>query len=293
MEKIVIFCKSYKKDIYRAKRLAESIDRFNTDCIAFFMSVPSNDLNEFKEKFDHIPCTFLTDEVILKKTSQDFGNVPSSFPKHLLQQLVKLEFWRMDLGENYVWADSDSYFIRNFSRSDFLHDDSYPYTVQHDLKDLRDFAARWNRTKIIRDFEERAKTFQNISNRSGFFFDFGPSPVIWSTQVLKSLHEEYLPKKNRSIYELLEEYPCELQLYGEYVHRSNKIPILPIGPLFKVFHYAEQFYESQMIGESEYSISKEYLGIVMQSNWSTVKKRESTLDRIRTRFPKKIKAEHL
>ena len=85
MEKIVIFCKSYKKDIYRAKRLAESIDRFNTDCIAFFMSVPSNDLNEFKEKFDHIPCNFLTDEVILKKTSQDFGNVPSSFPKCLVK----------------------------------------------------------------------------------------------------------------------------------------------------------------------------------------------------------------
>ena len=169
MENTVIFCKSYRKDIYRVKRLAESIDRFNIDSIPFFMSAPQSDLNEFKGKFNSIPCNFITDEDILKKTSQDFGDVPSSFPKHLLQQLVNLEFWRMDLCENYVWADSDSYFIRSFSRSDFLHNESYPYTVQHDLKDLRDFALRWNRTKIIRDFEERAKTFQNISNRSGFF----------------------------------------------------------------------------------------------------------------------------
>jgi len=190
------------------------------------------------------------------------------------------------LCENYVWLDSDSYFIRNFSRSDFLHDETHPYTVQHDLQDLRSFAARWNKPKIIGDFEKMAQAFQKISNRSGVYFNFGPSPVIWSTHVLKNLDKEYLPKEKKTIYELLEEYPCELHLYGEYVHKSNIIPILPIEPLFKVFHYAEQFYESQMMGESEYSISKEYLGIVIQSNWSTEKKRKTIFDRIRKRFRK-------
>lgn len=105
---------------------------------------------------------------------------------------------------------------------------------------------------------------------------------------MKSIYQ-----KNKTIYELLEQYPCELQLYGEYVHRSNKIPILPIGPLFEVFHYAEQFYESQMMGESEYSISKEYLGIVIQSNWSTLKKRKSILAKIRKRLRKTVNGEHL
>jgi len=38
------------------------------------------------------------------------------------------------------------------------------------------------------------------------------------------------------------------------------------------------------MGESEYSISKEYLGIVMQSNWSTAKKRKTIFDRIRRRL---------
>lgn len=285
-KKIVLFCKSYGKDMFRAYRMAESVHRFNTDNIPLYISVPASDLNQFKQCFGNISCHFIADEEILEKSRQVYGQLPILFPPYLLQQLMKLEFWRMGFCENYLWLDSDSYFIRNFSRSDFLHDEICPYTVQHDLKDLRGFAVRWNKPKIISDFEKMAKTFQKISNRHGPCFNFGPSPVVWSTHVLKSLNEDYLSKEDKSIYELLEEYPCELHLYGEYVHRSNKIPVLPIEPLFKVFHYAEQFYESQMMGESEYSISKEYLGIVIQSNWSIVKKRKTIFDRIRKRFHK-------
>ena len=285
-KKIVLFCKSYGKDMLRARRMAKSVHRFNMDNIPLYISVPAPDLNHFKQCLENIPCYFITDEEILNKSRQVYGQLPRLFPAHLLQQLIKLEFWRMGFCENYLWLDSDSYFIREFHIADFFHDETTPYTVQHDLKDLRGFAARWNKPNIIRDFEKTAKALQNISDRYGPCFNFGPSPVIWSTHVLKSLHEEYLPKEKKNIYELLEEYPCELQLYGEYLHRSNKIPILPIGPLFKVFHYAEQFYESQMIGESEYSLSKEYLGIVIQSNWSTAKKRKSIFDRIKKRHHK-------
>jgi hypothetical protein len=278
--KIVIFCKSYKKDMFRARRMAESVQRFNTDNIPLYVSVPSSDVILFKQCFDNIPCQFVTDEEILDLSCRACGHIPRRFPSDLLQQLIKLEFWRMNLCENYLWIDSDSYFIRNFSRSDFLDDDDHPYTVQHELQELRDFAMRWNKPRIIKDFEKMAKTFQKISNRSGCYFDFGPSPVVWSTRVLKSLHEEYLPKEKKSIYQLLEEYPCELQLYGEYLYKSNTIPIHPIKPLFRVFHYAEQFYESQMMGESESSISRQYLGIVMQSNWSGVKRKKTISDRI-------------
>lgn len=202
MEKIVIFCKSYKKDIYRAKRLAESIDRFNTDSIAFFMSVPSNDLNEFKEKFGHIPCNFFTDEIVLKKTSQDFGNVPSSFPNHLLQQLVKLEFWRMDLYENYVWVDSDSYFIRNFSRSDFFMMKLIHTRFNMTLKTfviLLQGRVEQKLLKILKKWQKNFKIYRTGPVFISISVHLGPSPVIWSTRVLKSLHEEYLPKKQNHI----------------------------------------------------------------------------------------------
>lgn len=48
---------------------------------------------------------------------------------------------------------------------------------------------------------------------------------------------------------------------------SKVIPIRPIVPLFKIYHYAEQFFEAQMLGEWEYSLSPDYLGVVIQSNW--------------------------
>jgi hypothetical protein len=41
--------------------------------------------------------------------------------------------------------------------------------------------------------------------------------------------------------------------------------------LFLFYHYAEQFFEDQMKGESEQSLAERYLGIVMQSNCSKAK----------------------
>lgn len=59
-----------------------------------------------------------------------------------------------------------------------------------------------------------------------------------------------------------------MQLYGEYLLFSKTIPIVPIDPLFKVYHYAEEFFEAQMEGKSELALSKKYLGVVIQSNWA-------------------------
>jgi hypothetical protein len=281
MQPIIIFCKSYNKEIYRARRMAESVNRFNIDNIPLYISVPTSDLDNFKNCFKNIPCNFITDEEILSKTCQVFGKIPMLFPEHLIQQLIKLEFWRMGLCQNYFWIDSDSYFIKHFSSLDFLSNDNIPYTVQHDFDELRDLAKRIKKNKIIADFETMAIKFQKLFDRSGPYYDFGPSPLVWSCRVLNSLYEDYLKPKNLSIFSLLQDYPCEMQLYGEYLHYSKLIPIIPVQPIFKVFHYPEQFFESQMKGESEDSISKNYLGIVYQSNWSKIKERKKIKERIK------------
>jgi len=267
-KRIVLFCKSYGKDMLRARRMAESVHRFNTDNIPLYMSVPASGLNQFKQCFGNIPCHFITDEEILKKSSQVYGPLPSLFPSHLLQQLIKLEFWRMGLCENYLWLDSDSYFIRAFHIADFLHNGTTPYTVQHHSKALFAFAQRSGNTKIINDFEKMAIHFQTLFQRSGPLYNFGCSPLIWSCKVLKSLYEDYLKPKNKAVFDILQEYDCEMQLYGEYLLFNKTIPVVPIDPLFKVYHYAEQFFEAQMNGESEFSLSEKYLGVVMQSNWA-------------------------
>ncbi len=284
---IVLFCKSYGKDMLRARRMAESVQRFNADNIPLYVSVPATDLNNFQQCFGNIPCHFITDEEILSKACQVYGPLPKNFPSDLLQQLIKLEFWRMGFCENYFWLDSDAYFIKTFRRENFFHDEATPYTVQHLAQDLLGFAARTKNKKITRDFQKMATRIQKLFHRSGPLYDFGCSPLLWSCRVLKSLEEDYLKPGNKTIFALLQEYPCEMQLYGEYLLFSKKIAVVPIDPFFKVYHYAEQFFEDQTQGESESSLAKKYLGVVLQSNWAKLpEKKKPPLVRLKRFFGK-------
>ena len=43
MQKLVLYCKSYKNDVLRARRLAESVSKFNVDGIPFYISMPQKD----------------------------------------------------------------------------------------------------------------------------------------------------------------------------------------------------------------------------------------------------------
>lgn len=268
MDKIALFCKSYGKDMLRARRLAASVRCFNADNLPFYISVPAAELGKFKECFGDIPCHFLTDEEILDRSCQVYGSIPQTFPAGLLQQLVKLEFWRLGYCENYFWLDSDAYFIKTYRSADFFHDETTPYTVQHKGQELFAYALRTKNKKIVRDFQILATKIQHLFHRSGPLYDFGCSPLLWSCRVLESLAKDYLMPQGKTIFALLQEYPCEMQLYGEYLLYSKTIPLVPVPPFFKVYHYAGQFLEAQMEGESEASLAERYLGVVMQSNWA-------------------------
>lgn len=41
METLVLYCKSYKNDVLRARELAESVQKYNTDHLPFYISVPA------------------------------------------------------------------------------------------------------------------------------------------------------------------------------------------------------------------------------------------------------------
>ena len=270
MEDLIILCKSYKKDMFRAKRMADSISRFNSDNILLYICVPSEDLNGFSELLKGVSCKILTDEDVLEKTYQIYGQMPKLFPKHLNQQMIKMEFWRLGLCKNYVWIDSDNYFIKPFNKRTFLSDKGDPYTIRHNSEELRLYSKKYN-LKIIKKFEKMAAHVSSLFNRSGVLYNFGYSPLIWSCKVLESFYSDYLKPFDKTIYEILYKYPCEMHLYGEYLHFSNIIPILPVEPFFKVYHYSEMFYESEMMGESDASLAEKYYGIVMQSNWTNIK----------------------
>lgn len=271
MKNIVIYCKSYSKDLFRVIRLVKSVAKYNTDNIPLYISVPRNDLALFQEHLGSYSVILIADEEILDASLKKLGCKPGDIlphvPVHLMQQIIKAEFWRWGQCKNYLVVDSDSYFVRPFAINDFLFNDTVPYTVMHEGKEILQFAAREGMKNVIKEYYELRKEFQNIFHRSGRYFDFGPTPVIWSSMVWERLSKDYAEPCKTNIFEMICKHPCELLWYGEYLLHATPFPIVPVEPLFKVYHYKEQFEEGQQLGENEKMISENFLGIVMQSNW--------------------------
>ena len=288
-EKIVLFCKSYEKDLYRAKRLADSVDRFNVDSLPFYMSVPEQDIEKFKKALKENNCILLTDEEILEKTSKVHGEFPSYFANRLMQQLVKLEFWRMNASENYAWIDSDTYFIKDFKTSDFMYDRDIPYTIlqefdQEEKKRLWKNIPKKERDRRIKDRVEHIEYFRGLFDNEPHSYDFfGSTPIIWSCKVLKDLNERYLLESRQSIYRLLADYPCEFAIYGNYLLKNECIPIHSKRHMFKNYDYLDEFMVAEMNGENEHTLSKRYWGVCFQSNWTYFRTKKTLGDRLRNR----------
>jgi hypothetical protein len=274
MENLVIFCKSYKNDVLRAERLAESVQRFNKDSIPFYLSVPRADLTLFREVLAGFELILFTDEEILSANPQHTESLMEKIPGNHLQQIVKSELWRLGICSNYLMIDSDSYFIRDFAVSDFMYDDAIPYTVMHEGKDLLGFAARNGLEKIRKNFIKDRSAAQKLFNRAGRIYDFGPTPIICNVNVWRILTEQYAIPRKLSFADMITEFPNEMLWYGEALLHYKPIPVMPIEPLFKVFHYREQYEESLMLKEDEKIHAENYLGIVKQSNW------DETIDHI-------------
>ncbi len=259
MNKIVLYCKSYWKDIPRVKILLESIAKYNKESIPFYISCPRKDRNQFIKELGISGYTLIDDETIYDHGSGENWNN---------QQVVKSSFWKLGVCDNYLMIDSDSYFIRDFFVSDFIHPDGNPYTVMHEQKEL--FSWTINKELLlgfdpIQSFKECRYKIMEVFQRSGRVYDFGPSPVIWNCGVWKWLEDNYLIPQKMNFSDAIESVPSEFSWYGESFLEMGK-PLYPIEPLFKVFHYESQYKDSKNQGYSEKNFSSIYSGIVMQSN---------------------------
>jgi hypothetical protein len=253
--------------VLRAKALAESIQRFNADNLPFYISVPASDIALFEEQLNGLPYTLLRDEDILLTNPRHTIDLIHEMPGGQLQQVVKSEFWRLEISRNYLMLDSDAYFIRPFLLEDFMFDDDTPYTVMHEGKDILDFAARRGLRKIRDNYTRDRNQGKAYFSRSGRIYNFGPIPTICSSLVWQALAEQYAEPRDKSFADLIREYPNEMLWYGEALLAYIPIRLMPVEPLFKVYHYSEQYAESLELGETEEIIAENYLGIIKQSNW--------------------------
>lgn len=262
MNKVVLYTKTYSPDLERVITAIDSVKRHNKDNIPYYISVPTNELSFFKNKIDTNYVTLVSDDDIYSVNTQSWTT----------QQIVKSSFWKLGVCENYVMMDSDSYFIRDFYLTDFMYNRNTPYTVMHEQKDLFEWSSKFKNLLGFdpqKSFTEDRKKIMDVLERSGRVYDFGPSPVIWSGRVWESLEKNYIEPNDLTFAKLIEYCPSEFTWYGEYLLTSRTIDIIPTEPLFKIFHYAQQYQMFKQLGYIENDFVPNYLGIVMQSNWGS------------------------
>ena len=260
--------KSYFNDLNRADRLVKSIKAFNSDNIRLYIIVPSDDLVAFKNKLGSDSINYLTDSDILDLTMTHTKSTKFDLPPVIMQQVVKTEFWRLELAQNYLIIDSDSYFIKDFSIKDFMFNEDTPYTIMNEGRHQLDWAARAGNERFIRDYHELREKALNLFGRKGPHFDFAPTPMICSSKVWRAMYEKVAKPVGESFYDQIVRFPCETQWYGEFLLNDQAIPIIPREPLFKVWGFEEQWKEGMSLGETEDVLSKNYLGVIDQSYWS-------------------------
>ena len=263
MKNLILYIKTYKQDQIPFKKLVESINKYNKDLIPLLVSVNNEDFEYFKNFFPNLDI--ISDSKISTCEEKDGWRY---------QQIIKSQVHKLNITHNYICLDSDSYFIRDFYISDFMYNDTIPYTIIHNQKDLFEWTD--NNLKNLKGnpkeyFYDVCKKIMNKFNRNGIYYDFGPCPVIWSTKVWKSFEDEFLLKHNKSFSEIIAEVPSEFTWYGEWLLYSKKIEIYPRSPLFKVFHYEKQYKDFIKSGYKIESLKENYLGVVMQSNWTRKK----------------------
>lgn len=266
---LYLFCKSYLGDLTRAYDLWKSIKRYNRDKIPFYLSVPQKDLETFMLFFaeDAKDISWVTDEKIISSAPNFNLETYYKLDGRLSQQVVKSEFWRLfQVDICYLCLDSESEFIRDFYISDFFYNDT-PYTIIHQNKELLQLAENKGIKKIGIHFKNESKLLKDIFKRTGPDYDFGPTPVIWCSKVWRSLDDIFLKPNDMTFWDAIGKVPSELRWYGEALLAYKAIPLVPIEPIFRVYHYDWQYFTNRKLGETHKILMNNYLGVLKQSNW--------------------------
>ncbi len=270
MHDLCLLCKSYHRDFLRLRRLLESVQAFNKDGIPVYVSTPADERELLESviggEFDY---QWVSDEEIIQSNPMTRAEVVAKTTPYVAQGIIKAEFWRLGLAENYLCIDSDSRFLRPFFRSDFIHASGTPYTVFHENKELLQIARNRGKSRVVSDHFKELNAVRKIFPRKGPDYSFMPSPFLWSTKVWQSLESEMLAKQGLTLWDLVERGVGEYHWYGEALLAWEAIPIHPVEPYFRVYHYDWQYYFLKRMGENEQLVAENFMGIIYQSNWES------------------------
>lgn len=267
MKPFVLYCKSYSTDLKRVIRLARSIRQYNVENLPFYVSVPQSELALFREHLSDLQVELLADEDILHAAHPALAQQVAQMPGYLAQQVVKSEFWRLGVCEAYLCLDSDAFFIRHIRTSDFLAPDGTPYTMLDEAHDLMEDALQHGRQRVVDAFVREADLVQQLFDRQGRRYSFGPFPLVWHRAVWQSLDERYLQPRGMTLADAITQAPIESRWYGEALLAYQAVALRPCQALFKVYHYAWQYDRDRRRGITQQALAQLYCGVILQSAW--------------------------
>ena len=265
-----LYCKSYRRDLLRVKRLLESLRQHNIQSIPFYISTPEADKAVLFELLGEESYFYwLSDESIVKANPRAPAGIEKTRSAGIAQQVIKSEFWRLGIAENYLCIDSDSVFIRDFTKADFMASDGIPYTVLHQNKELFQMASNRGHLRVECELRKESEIVKALFGRDGPNYYCAPAPFIWSAQVWNSLDIQYLQPKGMTLWDLITPDHPESLVYGEALLKFQAIPVRAIEPLFRIYHYDWHFYLSRRLGETQDKLKQNFLGLIYQSSWES------------------------
>jgi hypothetical protein len=248
----------------------QSVSKHNFDNIPVYISVPGRDLDLFKNELSAFQYTLLNEEEILNKNSHIDQSLLYQQRGWIQQQVIKSEFWRLNVADNYLVMDSDCIFIKDFRIQDFIAHDGVPYSIVHEGREMLQATQRFGPKKAREGFLNDRKPIKEALGRLGpVVYDFGYAPFLWSNKVWQSLEINYLIPNQKSFLDIILECGSEFTWYGEALIKFQAIPIYPREQLFKHYHYEHQHWQDKSLGYDEDILRNDFLGVVYQSNWQT------------------------
>ena len=264
--KLVFLLKTYGNDFLYAKRLIASYRQYNVDDISMFIVVPESDLELFGI-FNDIDIKVLAEESVTDCLVND-DSVFGIRPGFINQEIIKLAFWELNLCENYFCIDSDAQFIRDFYFSDFMFDENTPFSILIEDNELavdpEYYKEHWiERSRLIDIIKDEI----GVEDRRTLTCH---GMTILSRKVLKSFKEKYLLPRGYTYVDALKKSPYEFSWYNFWLQKDKTIPIVFREPLLKVFHNKSQHLEYLRKKITLKDISRGYLGVVINSNYSNM-----------------------
>ena len=263
MTRLGLLLKSYAGDFAYAQRMVESFHKHNADKLTLFIVIPDSDVELFSSMTGSNVEIF--SEELLGKYLVD-SPVHDLRPGYINQEIVKLAFWELGLTENYFCVDSDAEFIRDFGFSDFMANDTTPYTVLVEDKELlvepRYYKQYW-KTR-----EDEIRHILDLVGLDTHVIRTCHGHQVFSAKVLRSFKERFLEPRGWSYVDALAESPYEFSWYNMWLQKDHGIEIHAREPFVKVFHHEGHHLEYILRGVTQADIARGYLAVVVNSNYS-------------------------